>query len=337
MPDPLALALTPGIGPKRFLQALQTDLSPEALAETLGLEVARAYHQTLRAGRADQERERAQQMGFRIIGLWEAAYPEELRHLESPPLVLYLKGELPPSGPVLSIVGTRRASPWALAWTQRVARELAQAGVSILSGLALGIDTAAHRGALEGGGYTLGVLGSGLDRPYPPQNRPLAEQISLLSEFPLGTPPQPGLFPRRNRIVAALAQAVLVVEAPEKSGSLITARFALELGREVLAVPGRPGDAASVGTNRLIQDGAHLVLQAEDVLNLLGVRVPKKQEGGLEGAEAQVYRVLLELNGALPEEVSQATGLSTSETLALLTLLEIKGLAQSSGGRYLPA
>jgi DNA processing protein len=206
--------------------------------------------------------------------------------------------------------------------------------VGIISGLALGIDAASHKGALEGGGYTLGVLGSAMDRFYPPQNRALAEQMNVLSEFPLGTPPQAGLFPRRNRIVAALAQAVLVVEAGEKSGSLITARFAAELGRDVLAVPGRPGDTFSLGSNRLIQDGAGLVLNGEDVLNALGVLAPKKQAVQLEGSEAQVYRALLELSEALPDDLAQATGLSTAETLSVLMLLELKGLVQSNGGRY---
>jgi len=134
--------------------------------------------------------------------------------------------------------------------------------------------------------------------------------------------------------VAALAKAVLVVEAGEKSGSLITARFAAELGRDVLAVPGRPGDTFSLGSNRLIQDGAGLVLNSEDVLNALGVLAPKKQAVQLEGSEAQVYRALLELSEALPDDLAQTTGLSTAETLSALMLLELKGLVQSNGGRY---
>mgnify|MGYP000002899324 CR=1 FL=1 len=337
MPDPLALALTPQIGPRRLQQALATDLSVEAVAEVLGPEIAAAYARTLQSGLAEQERAQAARLGVRLIGLWEEAYPEALRHLESPPTVLYLKGELPPSERNIGIVGTRQASPWATAWTHKVARELAEAGIGIISGLALGIDAAAHKGALDGGGYTLGVLGSALDRFYPAQNRALAERMSVLSEFPLGTPPQAGLFPRRNRIVAAFSRAVLVVEAGEKSGSLITARFAAELGRDVLAVPGRPGDTFSLGCNRLIQDGAGLVLNTEDVLNALGVLAPKKQSVQLEGSEARVYRALLELPEALPDDLAQSTGLSTSEILSVLMMLELKGLVQSSAGRYSPA
>jgi len=336
MPDPLALALTPGIGPRRLQQALSSDLSVEAIAELLGPEIATAYTRTLKEGLAEKERVQANRLGLRLIGLWEDDYPEALLHLESPPAVLYLKGELPPTERNIGIVGTRKASPWAAAWTHKVARELAEAGIGIISGLALGIDAASHKGALEGGGYTLGVLGSALDRFYPPQNRALAEQMNVLSEFALGTPPQAGLFPRRNRIVAALSKAVLVVEAGEKSGSLITAKFAAELGRDVLAVPGRPGDTFSLGSNRLIQDGAGLVMNAEDVLGALGVLVPQKQSLQLEGNEARVYRALLELSEALPDDLAQSTGLATSETLSVLMLLELKGLVQSSGGRYSP-
>lgn len=336
MPDPLALALSPQIGPSRLQQTLSTDLSVEAVAELLGREVASGYAKTLQEGRAEQEREKAARLGLRLIGIWEPDYPEVLQHLASPPMVLYLKGELPPSERNIGIVGTRKASPWAMAWTHKVARELAEAGVGVISGLALGIDSSSHKGAIEGGGYTLGVLGSAVDRFYPAQNRHLAEHMSVLSEFPLGTPPQAGLFPRRNRIVAALSRAVLVVEAGEKSGSLITARFAAELGRDVLAVPGRPGDALSLGCNRLIQDGAGLVMNTEDVLNALGVMAPQKHAVQLEGPEAQVYRALLELSEALPDDLAQTTGLSTAETLSVLMLLELKGLVQSNGGRYRP-
>jgi len=336
MPDPLALALTPNIGPRRLQQVLSTDLSVEAITQLLGAEIAATYAKTLNDGGAEKEREQAAKLGLRLIGFWESSYPEVLQHLDSPPLVLYLKGELPPTQRTIGIVGTRKASPWATAWTHKVARELAEAGVGIISGLALGIDAASHKGALDGGGYTLGVLGSAVDRFYPPQNRALAERMNVLSEFALGTPPQAGLFPRRNRIVAALSKAVLVVEAGEKSGSLITARFAAELGRDVLAVPGRPADTFSLGSNRLIQDGAGLVMNTEDVLGALGVLPPKKQSKQLEGLEARIYRALLELSEALPDDLAQSTGLSTSETLSALMLLELKGLVQSSAGRYSP-
>lgn len=334
--SPLALALTPNVGPKRLQAALAGDLSPESVRQILGPEIAQAYSKILREGKALREYEQAEKLGIRIIGVWDEGYPEPLRHLDSPPAALYLKGTFPPQQRNIGIVGTRKASPWALAWTRKVAQELAEAGVGVISGLARGIDTEAHKGAIEAG-YTLGVLGSSLDKLYPAENRTLAQQMSLLSEFPLGTPPLAELFPRRNRIIAAFSQAVLVVEAGEKSGALITAKFAMELGRDVLAVPGRPGDLLSVGTNRLIQDGAGLVLSAEDVLMALGVNAPKKQAVNLEPLEAQVYRALLELSESLPDDLAGATGLSVGEILSTLTLLEIKGLVQATpGGRYAP-
>ncbi|MER3554667.1 MAG: DNA-protecting protein DprA [Meiothermus sp.] len=333
--DPLALALTPQIGPKRLQKALASDGGVDGVAEVLGNEIALAYAKILKERKADQERENADKLGVRIIGLWEEAYPEVLRQLDSPPSVLWLKGELPPQTAHVGIVGTRRVSAWAALWTHKVAQALAEAGVGVISGLARGIDTEAHKGALEGGGYTLGVLGSAVDKLYPAENRALAERMSVLSEFPLGTSPKAELFPRRNRIIAAFAKAVLVVEAGETSGALITSKFALELGRDVLAVPGRPGDAQSVGTNRLIQDGAGLVLSAEDVLGALGVSATKREKPALEGAEAKVYRALLELSEALPDDLAGSTELPVSEVLSLLTILELKGLAQPlPGGRY---
>ena len=302
----------------------------------MGGEIAAAYQKILAEGKAQQEYQQAQKLGIQIIGVWEDSYPEPLRHLESPPAVLYLKGSLPPQRNI-GMVGTRKASPWATAWTRKVAQELAEAGIGVISGLARGIDTEAHKGALEAAGYTLGVLGSSVDKLYPAENRSLAQQMSVLSEFPLGTPPLAELFPRRNRIIAAFAQAVLVVEAGEKSGALITAKFALELGRDVLAVSGDARDLLSLGTNRLIQDGAGLVLAAEDVLMALGVGAPKKPALNLEAGEAKVYRALLELSESLPDDVALTTGLSVGETLSLLTLLEIKGLVQAvPGGRYAP-
>lgn len=333
--DPLSLALTPQIGPKRLQKVLHTDGGVETIAEILSPEIALAYNKVLREEKAQQEREKADKLGVRIIGLWEEAYPPALRQLDSPPSVLWLKGELPPDTAQVGIVGTRKASPWATLWTRKVAQELARAGLGVISGLARGIDTEAHQGALEGSGYTLGVLGSAIDKLYPAENRALAAAMNILSEFPLGTPPQAELFPRRNRIIAAFANAVLVVEAGEKSGALITSKFALELGRDVLAVPGRPGDLQSVGCNKLIQDGAGLVLAAEDVLDALGMKARKRDKPVLEGPEAKVYRALLELSEALPDDLAAATELGVSQVLSLLTLLELKGLAQPlPGGRY---
>ncbi len=329
--DPLALAFLPGIGPKRLLEVLEAE-DPTGLLKERFPEAWRRLGEA--EGRAEAERRLAEALGVRILGLWEGDFPQGLKVLPQPPTHLYLRGELPPEERAVAVVGTRRASPWALAFARRLARELAEAGLWVVSGLARGIDREAHLGALEGSGRTLGVLGSALDRIYPPENRSLAERMDLLSEFPLGTGPKPEFFPRRNRLIAGLARAVVVVEAPPDSGALITARHALELGKEVLAVPGRPTDPGSLGANRLIQDGAYPVLGAEDVLSYLGLAGTPKPPLDLSPEEARLYQ-LLRQGEALPEHLAEAMGLSPERVLSLLTLLEVKGLAQAlPGGRY---
>ncbi|GGN05944.1 DNA processing protein DprA [Thermus composti] len=332
--DPLALAFLPGIGPKRFLDLL----AQEDWEAHLKARFPQAYpHLEAASAKARRERERAKALGVRILGLWEEGFPEGLKRLPQPPTHLYLRGDLPEEKEAIAIVGTRRASSWALAFARRLARELAEAGLWVVSGLARGIDREAHLGALEGGGRTLGVLGSALDRVYPPENRSLAQRMDLLSEFPFGEGPRPEFFPRRNRLIAGLCRAVLVVEAPLDSGALITARHALELGKEVLAVPGRPTDEGSLGANRLIQDGAYPVLSAEDVLSYLGVASRPRPLPELSPEEAALYAHLQEKGEALPEALAQALGVSPERVLSLLTLLELKGLARAlPGGRYGP-
>lgn len=256
------------------------------------------------------------------------------RTLPQPPTHVYIKGELPEEG--VALVGSRRASPWARAFARRLARALAEAGVWVVSGLARGIDAEAHLGALEAGGRTLGVLGSGLDRIYPPEHQALAARMDLLSELPFGTGPKAEFFPRRNRLIAAIVKAVVAVEAGEESGALITARYAFELGKEVLAVPGRPTDEGSKGANRLIQDGAYPVLSPEDLLDYLGLSARKRAEA-LSEEEKGLLEALRGLGQALPEELALSTGLAGGAVLALLTRLELKGLVQAlPGGRYAP-
>ncbi|MEZ0348468.1 MAG: DNA-processing protein DprA [Thermus sp.] len=331
--DPLALAFLPGIGPKRLLEVLAQE-DPLGFLRERFPQAAALYREA--EGRAKGERRRAEALGVRILGLWEEGFPEGLKRLPQPPTHLYLQGEIPEEEKAVAVVGTRRASAWALGFTRRLARELAEAGVWVVSGLARGVDREAHLGALEGGGRTLGVLGSALDRVYPPEHRALAGRMDLVSEFPLGTGPKPEFFPRRNRLIAGLARAVLVVEAPLDSGALITARYALELGKEVLAVPGRPTDDASLGANRLIQDGAYPVLSAEDVLSYLGFAPKPKAPPGLS-PEEEALCVLLRQGEALPEDLAQALGMPAERVLSLLTLLELKGLARAlPGGRYGP-
>ncbi len=332
----LALALTPGVGPRRLKRVMEAADAPtlEAVARILGEAVADRYRDVLESGRAEALCRQSQKLGLRVLGPWDGGYPEGLLHLEDPPAPVFLKGTLPAWETAVALVGTRRASPWARAFARQLARALVDAGAAVVSGLARGIDRAAHEGAIEAGGRSVAVLGSAIDRIYPPEHRPLAEKSVLVSEFPPGEGPRPEYFPRRNRLIAALARAVVVVEAPERSGALITARHALELGREVFAVPGRPTDIASRGANLLIKDGAPPLLSPEDLLDALALRRQKK-EVALEGDLARIYAALKERGGALPDDLAAATGFPPDKVLGLLTQLELLDMVASApGGRY---
>ncbi|HEV8240225.1 MAG TPA: DNA-processing protein DprA [Thermoanaerobaculia bacterium] len=231
------------------------------------------------------ERAAAAALGARIVTQLDADYPPALHHLPSPPPLLYCKGTLPAAlidgaGPAVAIVGSRNPSHYGREAAWLFGRDLARAGVTVVSGFARGVDAAAHRGALAGGGPTVAVLGCGLDVRYPREHHPkLADEVvangALLSELPLGAQPLKGHFPVRNRLIAALTQATLVVEAAVRSGSLITARCALELGREVLALPGRVFDDNAMGPNALLADGARPALHPRDVLAALSMDAPQ--------------------------------------------------------------
>ncbi len=332
----LALALTPRVGPRKLLKVLEAgDPRPETVARLLGDAYAEGFRRALKAGEAERLLEEARRAGARVTGPWDPAYPEGLRHLADPPAPLFLKGEPPPWPEAVAVVGTRAASPWALRFAEGLGRALAEAGLALVSGLARGVDGAAHKGAIRAGGRSVAVLGGALDAIYPPEHRPLAEKSVLVSEFPFGERPRPEYFPRRNRLIAALARAVVVVEAPERSGALITARHALELGRDVFAVPGRPTDRKSRGANLLIKDGAAPVLDAADLLEALGVAPAPRAAPALEGDLGRVLAALEELGEALPDDLAAETGLDPTRVFALLTELELKGLAQAlPGGRY---
>ena len=331
--DLLTLALLPEVGPRavRDLRARGTaaavlgspgdgpDLLPARAASLLRSGEARR--------RAEEEMRRAVALGIRIVGLGDEDYPAFLRQIYDPPPVLYVRGKLRgDEGPwSLAIVGSRAASPQGTALAQRMARELAAGGATVVSGLARGIDTAAHKGALAAGGRTVAVLGAALDCLYPRENEALASAIAdrgaVVSEFPLGTPPAPGHFPRRNRILAGWGRGVVVVEAALRSGALVTARLALDEGREVLAVPGHPSHAGAGGTNQLIVDGAPLVRDATDVARELGLPAP-----AVAGQGAGVDAVLDALRPGAPasiEEIRERSGRPTSELLVRLTELEM--------------
>jgi DNA processing protein len=291
----------------------------------------------------DDELARIERLGYRLLTWEEADYPERLREIPAPPPVLYLWGDLRPQDRwAAAVVGTRRPTAYGTAVARDLAAVLAASGVTVVSGLARGIDIIAHQSALEAGGRTLAVLGSGLDRLYPPEHRHLAERIAgggaILSDYPLGTAPEAGNFPPRNRIISGLALAVVIVEAGEGSGALITADFAGEQGREVFAVPGSIYSRASRGTNRLIRSGARPLVAFEDVLEALNLDVVIRQEEVSQALpEDETEAKILAALSSEPvhvDELQARCGLPAAQISASLAMLELKGRARQVGGMH---
>ncbi|MGZ4482061.1 MAG: DNA-processing protein DprA [Gaiellales bacterium] len=326
------------LGARRLLQAGAGELARHGALPALvdALRIARGAD-------ADAYRRSLVERGIGVAAMSDAEYPARLRELPDPPLAVFWRGAkleaLGWPGPVVAVVGSRRGADAAVRLAEELAATAAARGALVVSGLALGVDAAAHRGALDGGGITLAVLGSGVDVTYPRTNRSLFGRVAagglLLSEYPPGTRPAPWRFPARNRLIAALADAVVVVEARERSGALITADFALELGRDVLAVPGWPGFAGSAGTNALLKAGAGLVEGPEDLASWLGLPAPAPRPvpTGRPGS------VLEELRRAAadPDELAVRLGLGPSEVASALTRLELEQLiARDPSGRWVP-
>lgn len=373
----VALGLVPGVGPRRFGALLNRFKSLEAVWEAgepelaamreIGPAVAGAIAASRGKVDPEAEIERARVAGARIICWDDGDYPELLKRIYDPPPLLYVKGKLPPSGsPAAAVVGSRRPSGYGLKVAETLARDLVARGVVVVSGMARGIDSAAHRGALGAGGPTVAVLGSGIDVVYPSENRGLYQRIALsgavVSEFPTGTRPLSGNFPARNRIISGLSLGTVVVEAAEGSGSLITVDFALEQGREVFAVPGPVNSPTSHGPHRLIKQGACLVESAADILEELGLApaksaaaAPLKEPAAsgpatspprlaastanppLTPPEASVLGRMGPLEASV-DEIARAAGLPAQEAGAALIMLEIRGLVRSlPGGRYILA
>jgi DNA processing protein len=272
------------------------------------------------------------------------AYPPSLSAISDPPPVLWVRGDVAAltSDPVVAIVGARAASPYGLAVAGQLAGDLGARGIVVVSGLARGTDSAAHRGTLAAGGVTAAVLGSGVDVVYPPEHASLARDIALrgavVSEFAPGTPPYARFFPQRNRIISGLARAIVVIEAGEKSGSLITARAALEQGREVLAVPGNVLTGRNRGAHALLRDGAKIVESADDILEELclsnGVGVARRLQPSAAGASVR-DPVLSALTAGEPcdlDAIAERTGLTSARLLPRLFDLEARGLVRRSGG-----
>lgn len=354
----VTLNMLPKIGPVRVRRLIDAFGSPEKIlhapvsglvrVDGIGPETAGILHKWRDHVDPAAEIKEAGERGLTLLTAADEDYPAPLREVYDAPLVLYVWGKLEARDKhAIGIVGSRRASHYGTTATKKLGYQLAQAGFTVISGLARGIDTAAHEAALAAGGRTIAVIGSGLGKLYPPENFALAEKIAagngaVVSEFPLATAPSKQTFPMRNRIVAAWSRALLVVESPVWSGSLITANLATEYGRPVYAVPGQIDKPSSAGCNQLIRDGATLVTDASHILDDLGglpfarpiAEEPNPETPALEGDEAAVF-ALLTSEEITVDRIIEATGLSTPAVTATLMKLEMRKLARAFPGfRY---
>jgi len=347
----LGFSLVPEIGPRRlallrnrFGDLASAWFASESQLREAGLEKQPAANLIATRTRLDLDVEYAkvERLGAWLVTLADDRYPTLLSRFPDAPTVLYVRGTLTPQdNRALSIVGTRKATSYGRDVAHDLGKQLAQNGVTVISGLAHGIDSAAHRGAIEGGGRTIAVLGCGIDRVYPPDNRELAHEIAahgaIVSEFPIGTPPEGRNFPRRNRVISGLALGVLVVEADRGSGALITAEIALDQGREVFAVPGNIYNPTSQGTNKLIQDWAKLVMDVNDILEELNLQheAIQTRETAEHVAPANPTEArLMEQLSADPmhvDDLARLCGLPIALVTSTLTIMELKGLARSVG------
>jgi DNA processing protein len=371
MRDWVALNMTPGIGPRAAAKLLERFGSAEAvyratraelekvrlLPEAVDSIIARDTHD-----RAEAELEAVRKLGGDILILDDGVYPALLREIYDPPIALYVKGAWSEclEQPCVAIVGSRKCSTYGQNAASMLARDLAQRGVTIVSGFARGIDAAAHRGAIEGGGRTVAVIGTGIDEVYPRDHKKLADEVlkaggAIVSQFPLTTPPVSENFPYRNRIISGLSLGVIVVEAAENSGSLITARLAIEQNREVFAVPGNITSRNSFGTNYLIKGaGAKLIQQWQDVAAELPPQIAasllpppladKKKEKsladqlslvpqGLSGFEQSVFKLLSADNPAHIDVLVNKSRLTISDLTATLLTLEMRDLVRALPGK----
>jgi len=366
--DWIALNMIRGIGPRKANQLIDRFGTPAQVfvASRLSLEkegikpeTIRELHDSEILEKANAEIERLEQLGASVITLEDDDYPSLLREIHDPPIALYVRGDLKKAceRPCIAVVGSRRCSTYGVNAAQSLSRDLAANGLTIVSGMARGIDAAAHRGALEGGGLTIAVVGTGLEKTYPKEHKKLEDEIiangAVISEFPLGTPPLPQNFPYRNRVLSGLCVCVMVVEAAEHSGSLITARLAYEQGREVSAVPGNITSQTSFGPNFLIKDGAKLVQYWRDVVEelprdlkekILGVKRPTKSDDQSNVqpvfetvALSDHERKLLDLLTAdAPSHIDQlliSSGMNSSELMTALLGLEMKDRIKQLPGK----
>jgi DNA processing protein len=351
----VALNLIPNLGPVRVRKLLQAFGSPQAALqakrreieriEGFGLDLSVAVSEWERQVDLPGELAQIQEFGAQVVTQSSTEYPRQLLELHNPPSVLYVWGTLKQQDwQAISVVGSRKTSHYGLECAKKLSYQLAYAGLTVVSGLARGIDTAAHQGALAANGRTIAVIGSGLLQLYPPENAGLAERIAqsgaVISEYPMSFPPSTQTFPYRNRIVAGWGRGLLVVEAGLKSGALITAEQAVEAGRLVYAVPGQIDRPTSFGSNRLIQQGAKLVTSAADILDDLSSLFPERRlpdtstaplPAGITQEEAAILAVM---DGEMtPETLADKSNLPLPKVSANLLTLEIKRLVRQLPGR----
>ena len=355
--DYLRLNLTPGIGPRIHHTLLQHFGSPTAvLAASLdslrqvsgvGPKLAQSILDHKDSERANRELERCEKLGVRLMTRECPDYPPLLSEIHDAPPVFYCRGKLLDRDQLsIGIVGSRRCTLYGRQQAQKLAGGLARAGMTVISGLARGIDGAAHEGAIQAGGRTLAVLGTGVLKIYPPEHDDLAKKViehgALISEFPMDQRPSPGLFPQRNRIISGLSHGVIIVEATRKSGALHTARHAMEQGREVFALPGRVDSLASEGCHNLIRDGVTLVRNVDDVLESLGPLIQPVATGESEQVhspreltlnERELEVLNLVTTDPVPiDEILRSTDLAASSVLSTLTVLEMKRMVRRLPG-----
>jgi len=362
--DWIALNLIPGVGPRTFIKLLSRfrsagkvlSASERELGEVLGedREIVQRIANYRDVADIDTEMQRIEEHNVTVITLDDLRYPLRLAEIYEPPILLYVRGELLDRDKnSVAIVGTRRASLYGREVAERLAGELAQRGITVVSGMAEGIDSAAHWGALKAGGRTIAVLGGGVDVIYPAGNKQLMEEIissgCLISEFPMGCPARGGNFPRRNRIISGLTLGTVVVEGDRHSGALITARYAAEQGREVFAVPGNVNSPRTAGPHSLIKDGAKLTETANDILEEierhLDIPLQPEPEVAAQAAPSEPRDVQLsdaerKILGRLTDEpvhidkISDSSKVPVADTMSALTMLELKGLVRQLPGKH---
>lgn len=293
----------------------------------------------------DAELKKVEKHGARIVTFYDSEYPAHLREIHDPPVLLYVQGKAIPDRSFIAIVGSRNATHYGLRAAEELAQGIARRGLGIVSGMAVGIDASAHWGCLTGKGFTVAVLGSGLDIIYPAKNRKLYNEIikygAVISEFPMGTSPSPPHFPKRNRIISGLSRGIVVVEATKNSGSLITASLALEQGRDVFAVPGSIKSFKSRGSHFLIKQGAMLVENSDDIMEGLGFNRPgmvktdtflHKEHPAMSETEKKVYDILGEYPVHI-DEIKRKGNFSAGDLSGILTKMELRGIVKQLPGK----